>query len=806
MSQEALAEQAGLSRDAIGLLERGARRSPRRDTIALLARALKLAADEHKRLIEAAAHSRSRVPLVNARTSGKPSSLPVRLTSFIGREREIAEVKELLQAKRLVTLTGTGGIGKTSLALEVVSAVKSQFGDGVAPVELATLADPELVAQAVATALGVREIGGEPIHATLLAALRPCRLLLVLDNCEHLLVACAALADAMLRACPDVKILATSREALGIGGEIVWRVPSLSVVPTNGPSRPDMVLTYEAARLFVERAKAVEPSFALTTENALAVAQICWRLDGIPLAVELAARRVVSLSVQQISARLDQRFRLLTNGSRAALPRQQTLAAAVGWSYDLLTDAERTLFSRLSVFAGGFTFEAAEAVCRDEAMTEGNHIPSEDVLDLLTSLIDKSLVEAEGSAGNVVRYRLLETLRQYGRERLVARGDADVMRRRHAQYFRNLAVEAEPHLLRTEQLVYLARLDREIDNLRTALQLAFDEGDAETGLDILVALQMYQRYRGMGLEQLRWLQMFLALPVAAAANAQRARALAIAALLNGRIGQLASACALFDEALATARASGDRRAMAEAGFWQVIFLCQIAETAAARSLAEECLRLYRTIDDLWGISWSLSTLAHLAFWAGDSARARDLGERSLVTARQLGDRRTIARALEVLGDISSEKDEDEARAHLLESLALYREVGNQLGIVTDEHLLGRLDLLHGHYLSAGEHYCASLRVTRGWRWMERIVQSLGGLAAVAAGLGQPTRALRLGGASSQLSQSGAGRSATQERAEVERALAQAWTALGDRAADVWCEGEAMTLEHAIAYALEQDEN
>jgi transcriptional regulator with XRE-family HTH domain len=367
LTQEELAERAQVSPRAISDLERGARSRPWRETIGLLGDALELGPAERATL-EAAARQVGRPDAPPSEPPASPPlapprhNLPIALTSFVGRERELAEVGRLLTTTRLLTLTGTGGCGKTRLALQVAADLIEQYPDGVWLVELASLADPTLVPAAVAAALGVRESPGQSLLMTLLAFLRERRLLLILDNCEHLLDACAHLADTILRGNPGARLLATSREALGIDGEVSWRVPSLVVPPSDSVTSLDVLTRNEAVRVFLDRAVAAQPDFTLTDQNAPSIAQVCRRLDGIPLAIELAATRVRSLAPVQIAARLDRRFSLLTGGSRAALPGQQTLAALVGWSYDLLSAEEKRLFDRLSVFAGGFTLEAAEWV------------------------------------------------------------------------------------------------------------------------------------------------------------------------------------------------------------------------------------------------------------------------------------------------------------------------------------------------------------------------------------------------------------------------------------------------------------
>ncbi len=392
-----------------------------------------------------------------------PSNLPLALSSFIGREKELAEIEKLLADHRLLTLTGPGGCGKTRLALKAAFEVAEGFEDGAWWVGLASLSDPDIVPQAVAQALSVREAPGRSLNDALVEHLTPRKSLLILDNCEHLVEGCAGLVDALLRSCPNLKILATSREFLGVGGEVVWATPPLSVPDDHDAPLPEALLRDDAAKLFVERARSVAPAFALTEQNASALARLCRRLDGMPLAIELAAARARVLSVSQIAERLDDRFRLLKSESRTVDPRQRTLRATMDWSHDPLADDERVLFRRLSVFAGGFALEAAEQVCAGEG------IERVDVLDLLSRLVDKSLVVAEERGGEA-RYRLLETVRQYGEEKLdESTEEAAATSRHHAGYFLELAEAAEPAMLMPGQEAWMARLELEHDNLRAAL-------------------------------------------------------------------------------------------------------------------------------------------------------------------------------------------------------------------------------------------------------------------------------------------------------------------------------------------------
>src|ERR671917_1439263 len=413
-----------------------------------------------------------------------PHKLPSELSSFVGREEELAEVKRLLVNDRLLTLTGSGGCGKTRLALAVARELLEGFEDGVWLVELASLADPSLVPQVVASTLGVREQPGRSLTETLSDYLSSKKMLLVLDNCEHLIEGCAELAEALLRSCPELRVLATSREALGITGEVAWPVPSLSLPDVRRLPDIESLPSYESARLFVERAAAVKPTFALTEQNASSVAHICYRLDGIPLAIELAAARTKVLSVEEIAARLGDSFRLLAAGSRTAMPRQRTLHATMDWSHQLLSQKERVLFRRLSVFAGGFTLEAAESICA------GEELQRNEVLDLLSHLVDKSLVIMwEDRTGT--RYRLLETIRQYGKERLEEVGEAAHVRERHAGCYLAVAEEAEPELKGERQVTWLEPLETEHENLRVTMAWLLGRGESEEAARLGWALWLF---------------------------------------------------------------------------------------------------------------------------------------------------------------------------------------------------------------------------------------------------------------------------------------------------------------------------
>ena len=634
-------------------------------------------------------------------------NLPIHLTSFIGREKEMAEVKRLLAATRLLTLTGPGGTGKTRLSLHVAADLLETFPDGVWLVELAPLSDPALVPQTVASTLGVREESGRPIVAALTDYLRAKRLLLILDNCEHLIEACAQLADTLLRACPELRLLPSSREALGIAGETAFRVPSLSLPPLGPRQTPtvETLTTYEAVRLFIDRALAVKPDFQMTDANAPAIAQICHRLDGVPLAIELAAARVRAMTVEQIAARLDDRFRLLTGGSRTALPRQQTLRALIDWSWDLLSASERALLRRLSVFWDGWTLEAAEVVCGDAAGPDAI-LPNE-VLDLLTHLVDKSLVVAEEQDGET-RYHLLETIRQYAREKLLEAGLAETerVRDRHLNFFSRLANEAEPELRRADQLAWLARLETEHDNLRAALKWALSNWGIERSLRLAADLSRFWYLRGYWKEGRDWLEQVLsqappkdafAEPTARLRSA-RARALYGAAWLMDETGR---DIPLYEQSLSLCRELGDT--------WGTAFsLRGLGVTTSYRGnpeqgepLLEESLALFRELGDPWGIALVLFSLAWVASNRDDNQRAQAMWDESLGLFRQSGDRWGIAVVLGGLGYIARLQGHYQKAAALSEeSLALFRELGDKAGVAISLSRLGNVALRRGDYPQA----------------------------------------------------------------------------------------------------------
>jgi len=811
------------------------------------------------------------------------TNLPAQLTSFVGREQAITDVTQLLTTARLVTLTGPGGTGKTRLALQVAAELaltpnlspiamgegsktpapprlpqrerpvlsvvegglggEGRFPDGVWLVELAPLADATLVPRAVASALGLREEAGRPILATLTDFLRARHLLLILDNCEHVLEACAQLAAALLRGCPNVRILASSREALGSAGEAPFRVPSLATPDPRRLPPIETLADYEAVRLFVERATTVLPGFRLTSDNAPAVAQVCARLDGIPLALELAAARVNVLRVEQIAARLDDRFRLLTGGSRTAVPRQQTLRALIDWSYDLLAEPERVLLRRLSVFAGGWTLEAAEAVCA------GDGLDHDEVLDVLAQLVNKSLVVADREQGQETRYRLLETIRQYALERLAASGEADAIRRRHAEYFLVLAEIAGVQLQRAGQRVWLDRLEAEHDNLRAALAWAFGGGDAELGVRLSVALAGIQQYapgfwslRGYWSERHRWLEVALS---KSSGVAPRLRAMLLTRILDRFGFDSEPQDAMHEEALALFRAAGATSGIALTLMQHgALFLYRRSDYPQATRLLEASLALYQELDDRHGIAIALHLLGDCAREQGDLVRAAALLEESIALFHELGaNESALASALNGLGDVAYLQGDD-ARAMALwwEAVALSQSVGDRWsilwplrnlcwlalergddgrvlalleaqvgwhrergpdGLVYLLHVLGALVNAQGDAARATALLREALVLQQSHAGKGSIASSLERFAGIAAGQGQPDRAARLLGAAEALRKAIGAPLPPVERPDYERTVAAA-RAQFDAAtfATAWAEGQALTLEQVIAEALD----
>ena len=682
------------------------------------------------------------------------------LSSFVGREREVAEVKQLLlgDKNRLVTLTGPGGCGKTRLALAIAVGVVDSFKDGgVWWVELASLSDPTLVPQAVASTLNVREPPGRSLLEGLVEHLEARKTLLVLDNCEHLVESCAAIANTLLRACPNLKILATSREALSVAGERAWIVPSLSLPDPKPPLAFEGLARYEAVRLFVERAKAIDSTFKLTEKNAPSVARLCRKLDGIPLAVEFAAARVKVLSAEQISERLEDPLKLLTAGSRTADPRHRTLRATLRWSYKLLSEPERVLFGRLSVFAGGCTLEAAEAV------GAGSGIERAEVLDLLSGLVDKSMVVTGASpgTGDAPRYRMLEPVLQYGLERLEESGEAERVRDRHARYYLALAEEAAPELKGARQTMWLEQLETERGNLRGALSWALERGEAELGLRLGGALGEFWSLRGHLSEGQRSLEAVLGGRGAPASA--RAKALARLGRITWGQGDYEQSIALQEEGLALYRKLGDQEGVAASLRTLGMAEMHREELGRARTLLEEAMTLERASGDTAGFARSISMLGLVAVVRHDHERAATLCEESLALARNAGDDYAVGFSL-VVGALACSGRGDYRRAETLCEEGL--------------ELAWRLKMMHLTVV----HLHASA--------------SLAGLQ------GQAVRSARLWGAAEALREAVGLHLSPLERSHYAPHIAAARARLDEGWWEAaWAQGRTMTPEQSVEYAL-----
>jgi len=625
-------------------------------------------------------------------------NLPLELTSFIGRENEISQIKELLRQNRLVTLTGSGGVGKTRLSIQVAEELLDEFPDGIWYIELAPLSDPDKVPQTVAATLGLREDRQHTFLDILGNYLESRQVLLVLDNCEHLLTACASLTDNLLRQSSGLKICASSREPLGIGGEIPFAVPSLMTPNPNQLPELEIFKTYEAVRLFTERASVTVPSFQVGARNLQAIAQICYRLDGIPLALELAAPRLKILTTAQLASRLDNAFRLLTGGSRTALPRQQTLQATIDWSYQLLDHKERLLLQRLAVFAGGFSLKGAEQVCAGEDLGDG------EIFDLLASLIDKSMVDVERDPNRKIRYRLLEMVRQYARQKLLESGQSQTVSARHLAFFLEMAELIEPQLRTSAALERLADLSQEAANLRAALSWALESevsAKIEDGLRLASALLNFWHTQNFHNEGYGWLLKGLShMPEDAEPSQFRAKACF-------SIGHLA---------------------------------VPMDKPEEAREWMEQSLGIYQLLEDPQGIITAQSMLGEIHAWSGSFDQARELGEASIKLARSLEDRWLLAWTLCRYGASLAfhppDADSDQVRSLFEESLSLFEQMGDQFQVGDHYIVLGWITYKQGDLTSASIYFKQALATARAKKskWME--AEALFTLGAVACNRGE----------------------------------------------------------------------
>jgi predicted ATPase/DNA-binding CsgD family transcriptional regulator len=717
--------------------------------------------------------------------------------SFVGRERELGELRGLLQAARALTLCGTGGIGKSRLAVRMLAALSGDFPDGVWFIELGDLQQSDLVAR-VAAAVGVVEERGRPLLDTLADALAPRRLLLALDNCEHLIDAAARLCQRLLAGSPGLQVIVTSREPLRIAAEVVFQVPPLSVPPA-GASDPAELSSYEAVRLFADRAAAAAGGFAITEGNAAAVAALCRALDGVPLAIELAAAWVRVLSVEQIAARLGDLFQLLTTGDRTAPPRQRTLRATIDWSHELLTTREQLMLRRLSVFAG-WSLEMAENVCADD------ELPAAHMLDLITALVDKSLVVVEPEALGQTRYRLLDTIREYAAERLADAGEAAARHRRLRDYSLRVAEESMAIGMAIIPAPWSARVDvfrrydLEADTALQVLSRCLADGDAETGLRISTALRPCWIVRGTFAEGAGWFDSFLAIDAPGLAAGVRGPALVGRAQL-ALSSDPAGARQWARDGLALCRAAGDE-------FWAAAALNVLAEVALhtgrtdeAVLRAGEALSLARAAGDGWNEGYALGSQAAAAGQRGNLREAQELADASIAVMRHIDQQWGIARTLLGLGDLARLRaDPDGARKHYLDALPILREIQSRPEIARCLAGLARVALEQGELTDARQHLAESLRLSQSTGSRISVARGLEAFAALAAGEGRPERAVQLVAAAATLRE--AAKLPPLSGARTEQYMAAA-RGLGDPAIQrLWASGSGLTPERAVALALD----
>ncbi|HEX4660632.1 MAG TPA: LuxR C-terminal-related transcriptional regulator [Streptosporangiaceae bacterium] len=718
--------------------------------------------------------------------------------SFVGRERELDELHQFARSMRAVTLCGSGGIGKTRLALRVLAGLTEDFPDGVWFIELGDLRQPELVVSRVASVIGVEEEPGRPLLDTLADALRPRRLLLALDNCEHLIDSCARLCHRLLASSPGLRVLATSREPLRVAAETVWQVPPLSLPRPEAAGPAEELGRYEAIRLFCDRAAASHPGFAVRPDGLPAIAALCRSLDGVPLAIELAAAWVRVLSVEQIVERLDDRFRLLTSGDRTAPPRQRTLRAAIDWSHDLLAAPEQVLLRRLSVFAG-WSLEMAEQIC------SGDDLPAADVLDLLATLAGKSLVVADTEAPGHTRYRLLDTIREYAASRLADAGEAVMMQRR----LRDYALHEVEHLHRvgmaqvpapwSARVDVFRRFDADADNLRQVLSHCLAEADVETGLRICTAARPVWIVRGSFAEGAEWLDSFLGLDARAVPAAVRGAALvgrAQLALASDPAGAEARAA----EGLELCRAAGE-------GSWMSAALNLLAEAslhagqadeAAAR--ADRALAVARKAGDRWNEGYALGTAAAAAGQHGDLREAQRLGEAALAVMLDIDQQWGAARTLLGLADLARlTGDLDGAQRRYADALAILRQVNARPEIARCLAGLGRIAMDQGEITLARQHLTESIGLSQSMGSRIGMIRGLDAFASLAAAEGRPDRAVQLAAAAAALRE--AAHLPSRSGPRTERLLAAARSFGQEAITRLWAEGARLDASSAVELAL-----
>jgi predicted ATPase/DNA-binding SARP family transcriptional activator len=768
-----------------------------------------------------------RRPVKQIATSTPQHNLPLQLSKFIGREKELDEITNLIANHRLVTLTGTGGIGKTRLSLKVGEQILNNYGDGIWLVELASLNDPALLPQTVAKLFNLVEQAEELLIEKLIRVLRPKNILLILDNCEHLLVACSHLADPLLENCPNLTILATSRELLGITGEALYHVPPLGLPEVQQVL--EKLLEYESVQLFEERARLVHEHFSLTAENALSIAQICQRLDGIPLAIELAAARVNILSPQQIAARLDVSFNLLTGGSRTALPRHQTLHASIDWSWNLLSEVEQILLRRLSVFAGGWTLDASEAVCAT------NGIELQQVVKGMTHLVTKSLVVVNQDAGHERRYRLLEMIREYAREKLAEADEAKHVHDRHLKYFLKLSEQIEPGLVGPEQTEWSSRTNDERDNLRAALEHAA-RVDVEAGLYISGRLEYFWESFDSR-EGTRWLAEFLQRPESKEYPLARAKALYAQGWLLYRFEHFDEAQTVTEECLTLYRAGGDPHGEVDAltllGFilgpaksldviQEAIHLAKSLGDLRRQAMAlnirgwdhrdfkrvfaywQQAITLYRQAGDWRHLADNLSELGFFLLLDGKIESAQERLDESSLLYQQLNTKTRKGHLLTAYGQIALLRgDYEQARDYFQQNARISIESGSQMDYLWATVRLGFVELREGNIAEARQIFAETARSFQQDGNHIGIVVALEWMASLYVVVGKSEYAARLIGWADATRRVIRDTRPVLEQADVDRDIAAVVSRIGRDAFDkAYHQGHAMTLDEAVGYALD----
>lgn len=814
MTQQALADCVGCSLATIEKIEGGGRR-PSRQVGVLLAECLRIEPVEREAFVSfarggsEASPGEEQVAPSPASLPRAPGILPAQPNAFIGREREVDEARDLLlrQEVRLLSMTGPPGIGKTRLALQVAAGLKAELADGVFFVALAPVSDPALVAPAIALSLGLREASGEPLDEVLRGYLRERQILLVLDNFEQVVAAKPLLMD-LLAGAPRLKLLVTSRTLLRVYGEHEFPVPVMSLPGSPALSSPERLGEFEAVRLFVERARAARPTFALTEQNGPIVAEICARLDGLPLAIELAASRIKVLTPQAMLGRMGSRLKLLSGGPRTLSSRGQTLHDAIAWSYDLLEAAEKSLFRRLAVFVGGWSLEAAEQVCRigsadggvrNEPYAETVSTIPHSIIDALESLADHSLVRREDGSDES-RFRMLETIREYALERLLESGEAVEVRGRYVAFYRDMVEEAEPQIQGAEQGTWLDRLEVEHGNIRAALELSLGSGDVETAARISSALRRFWYLHGHMSEGRRWLEQVLAageLP-----PGLHARVLHGLGTLTWSQGEYEAARTHFRASLEISRELDDKHGVANMLHNLAVAALPLGEYDEAQALHEESMQLFRELGDRWSIALSLANLGLVALNRGEYERAHDLLEESLALRRDLGEKQSVAQSLNNLGIVVRCRG-DYARAYSLhaEGLAIFTELGDGWSIALSHAHLGLAALGQGDNSTASGHFIRGVRIGDELGARQVIAPCLEGLAGVSARTGKGDAALLFGAAEAIRESTGAP-IAPADRPDYERNLAAARDSASPETFErAWGEGRRLTLQQVVAYVM-----